>query len=107
MNLRPDQAREMLAEIFDDQKVNRVNFFCAKHGYKGPVKDRPEITPGLSCAECWKIFYLVEIVKTPPDERAQKLEELEEIMQEMNKLIETGKFDLIVNPHAEVSIGVE
>ena len=102
--LRDDQVRAMLDEIFDDQKINRVNFFCAKHGYKGPVKDRPEITPGLGCADCWKIFYLVELVKTPPDERGQKLEEIEEVMHDMVKMVEAGTFDFQPYDHAQIEI---
>lgn len=107
MALSDSQKKEMMDEIFDDQKINRVQFFCAQHAYRGPVKERPEIVPGFGCANCWKIWYLHEIATTPPDERRQKLEEIEEVMHSMIKMVESGKWDFEPYEHAEVEIGEE
>jgi hypothetical protein len=105
--LTDKQKKETLDELFDDQKVNRVRFFCSKHGYSGPVKERPEITPGLACANCWKVFYFHEIATTPPDERGQKLEEIEEVMRNMVSMVEKGTWDFEPYDHAQVEIGEE
>jgi hypothetical protein len=107
MAISEQDKEEMLAEIFDDQKINRVRFFCAKHAYQGPVKGQPEITPGLGCADCWKIFYLVELATTPPSERKEKLEELEEVLHKAVALFEANKWDIEMYPHAQIEIGNE
>lgn len=104
MALTDKQKSEMLAEMTDP---TRVQFFCPKHFYSGPVKGKPEFRPALSCTDCWKIWYFHEFATTPPDERRQKLEEVEEVLHKMVEMVEKGTWDFVPYDHAQVEIGTE
>lgn len=104
MALTDKQKEEMVAEAMDSQ---RVKFFCPEHFYSGPVKGKPEFKPGLDCANCWKIFYFYEFATTPPDERRQKLDEIDEVLHKMTEMVTAGKWDFEPYSHAQVEIGTE
>ena len=102
--LNDRQKYDMVMEAFDPQ---RVTVTCGKHMYFGPVKGRPEIKPNLGCADCWRVFYIHELADCPPDKRREKLEEIEEVMHQVVELVEKGKWDVNLLPHAHVEIGKE
>jgi hypothetical protein len=104
MALTDAQKRDTLKELFD---ATRITVKCGKHLYFGPVKERPEVTPMLGCADCWRVFYISEMATTPPDERRQKLEELEEVMHNMVAMVERGTWDFEPYEHAQIEFGVE
>lgn len=98
------EQEKLVAEAFDGQ---RVQFWCAKHNYFGPVKGKPEVVPGLSCPNCWKIFYIYEMMSTPPDKRREKLEEIEEVLHHVVESVEAGQWDFKPYEHAKIEIGKE
>lgn len=104
MALTDQQKKDVISEVFDDK---RVTLRCGKHSYFGPVKGKPEFKPTLGCVDCWKVFYVHEMATTPPDERRQKLEEIEEVLHNVVQLVEQGKFDFEPFAHAQVEIGKE
>jgi hypothetical protein len=104
VGLTERQQKELVQEAFDPE---RVKFYCAKHIYFGPVKNRPEVVPGLGCPDCWKIFFIHEMATTPPDKRQEKLDEIEEVLNHMVEMVEKGTWDLKLYPHAKVEIGKE
>jgi hypothetical protein len=95
---------DTLKELFNSE---RINIKCGKHLYFGPIKGRPEVTPMLGCADCWKVFYISEMASTPPGERRQKLEEIEDVLHRMTEMIDKGTWDFKPYDHAQVEIGVE
>lgn len=104
MTLTEQDKRDVLKEVFD---ANRVTLWCKEHNYLGPIKDRPEVTPHFGCPNCWKIFYIHELATTPPDKRAEKLAEIEEVMHKVVELVERGEWDVNIFPHAKIEIGRE
>jgi hypothetical protein len=104
MALTDKQKEEMLAEVFDTQKINVK---CGRHLYFGPVKGKPEIVPEMGCSDCWKVFFICEMASTPPDERRQKLDEIEEVLNHMVEMIIAGTWDLKLYPHAKVEFETE
>jgi len=104
MALTQKQVFDTLDELFDQ---NKVQLKCGKHLYWGPVKDKPEVTPMLGCSDCWRVFYVYELATTPPDERRQKLEEIEEVMHHMVEMVEAGTWDFKPYAHAQIEIGTE
>jgi hypothetical protein len=104
MALTEQQKTDMLSEIFDSAKIN---IKCGKHLYFGPVKGRPEITPALGCRDCWKVFYICEMASTPPGDRRQKLDEIEEVLNKMVEMIVAGTWDFVPYEHAKIEIGEE
>jgi hypothetical protein len=104
MPLTEQQKRDILSELFDSEKINVK---CGKHLYFGPVKGKPEIEPTPGCADCWKVFFICELASTPPDERHQKLDEIEEILHKMVEMIQNGTWDFKPYAHAKVQIGEE
>ena len=95
---------DTLEELFDSQKVN---IRCGTHNYFGPIKGRPEIIPVERCADCWKVWFISELATTPPSERRQKLDEIEEVLHNMIQMVENGTWDLKLYPHAQIEIGKE
>lgn len=104
MALTEQQKNQYLAEIFDEK---RVNLWCSKHNYLGPVKGRPEVKPASRCADCWKIWFIHELATTPADQRAKKLDEIEEVLRDMVQMVEAGTWDFEPYEHAKIEIGAE
>jgi hypothetical protein len=104
MALTSKQKEDVLREIFSSEKIQ---LRCGKHRYFGPIKGHPEVTPFMGCPDCWKVFFVSELASTPPDERAQKLDEIEEVLHKMVEMIEAGTWDLELYPHAQVEFGEE
>lgn len=90
-----------LKELFDAQ---RVNLYCAPHNYHGPVKGCAEIMPTIGCANCIKIFLISELATTPPSERRQKMDEIEEVLHHCIELDDKGQFDFKPYDHAQIEI---
>lgn len=90
---------------------NHLNLVCPIHSYYGPIGRNDQFQgarivpvrvrehPALGCANCIKIFYIFDILSVPPSERAQRFEELEEVMMKMIEHAEKGKFDFRANRH--------
>ena len=90
------QKGEILSELFDSEKINVK---CGKHFYFGPVKNNPKIVPAMGCPDCWKVFFICEMASTPPDERRQKLDEIEETLHKVVELVERGIWDFVPYEH--------
>lgn len=103
MPLTEKQTNDYLAEALDSQKVN---LYCKQHAYFGPSKTH-EAKPHRGCQQCWMVFYVHDIASAPPHQRAQKLEELEEVLHKVVELVDAGKWDVTINPHATVEFGTE
>ena len=101
MALSESDKTDMLMEALDPTKVI---LRCGKHDYFGPVKGFAEKKPQLGCSDCWRVFYMHEMANTPPDKRREKLEELEEVLHNVVQLVEQGKWDVVINPHATIKI---
>jgi hypothetical protein len=104
MALTDTQKNAMVMEVFD---TKRVTLTCSKHSYFGPVKNRPEFKPHLNCPDCWRVFFVHELSECPPDKRKEKLDEMEDVLHRVVELVEHGKWDVDIYPHAEISIGKE
>jgi len=98
MPLTEKQTTEFLSEALDSQKVN---LYCETHSYYGPSKNH-QAKPAKNCPKCWMIFYFHDIASAAPHQRKQKLDELEEVLHNVVELVEKGKWDVTINPHAKV-----
>ena len=101
MALTDQQKKEMLSEIFDSQKVQVK---CGKHLYFAGSKDAK---PALGCSDCWRVYFINELATTPPNERAQKLDELDEVIRKMVQMVEAGQWDLNLYKHPKIEFGTE
>lgn len=104
MALSEHDKTDMLMEVLDP---NKVTLRCGRHEYFGPVKGFPEKQPAVGCPDCWRVFYVHELASTPPDKRNEKLSELEEVLHNVVELVEKGKWDLELFPHAKIEIAKE
>lgn len=104
-----DKDKALLAdEHFDPRKVI---LGCPIHKYYGPtvakhvpgvMKKNPTLM-SLSCKTCWMVYYTVALSMIPPTDRAQRLEEMTEIVSDMNQAYEKGKWDFTPLAHPEVA----
>lgn len=104
-----DKDKAQLADERLDPR--RLNLVCPIHNYYGPIGRNDQFQgarivpvrfrehPALGCAACIKIFYIFDVLSVPPSERAQRFEELEEVMTKMVEHAEKGKFDFRANRH--------
>lgn len=104
MPLNERQQKEFLAEAMDSQKVQ---LYCGLHNYYGQSKSNPNVKPAKGCAKCWMIFYFHDIASAPPHMRKQRLDELEEVIHKATELAASGKWDIEINPHADIKIESE
>jgi hypothetical protein len=92
--------RALLAEVMDPTKVQ---LYCAQHFYFGP-STKAEVKPAKGCQRCWFVFYFHDIASTPPDKRAARMAELDEVLHKVVEEVEKGKWDFEPYRHAEISM---
>lgn len=104
--------REQLADERLDP--SRLNLNCPIHNYYGPIGRKDQFQgarivpahmrehPAIGCANCIKIFYIFDILSVPPSDRAQRFEELEEVMMKMIEQSEKGNFDFVAFRHPKI-----
>lgn len=95
--MTPEQ-KKYLEEVMDPQKVS---VYCGTHMYFGPSKNGVEAKPAQGCPKCWFVLYFHDIATTPPEQRAARLDELDEVVHKACELADKGKFDYEVNRHAK------
>jgi hypothetical protein len=91
MPLTKEQVNSLLSEQLSSE---RVNLYCAAHLYYGPSPKNPKAKPAVGCKNCWMVFYFKQLLDTPPDKRAQFLDELTETMHKVDELVRKGEWDL-------------
>jgi hypothetical protein len=92
--------RALLTEVMDPQKVQ---LYCALHNYFGP-STTVEMKPKQGCSRCWFVFFFHDIASTPPDRRAARLAELDEVLHKVVEEVERGKFDFEPYRHAKIEM---
>jgi hypothetical protein len=95
------EQNKILSEVMDPQ---RVQVYCATHNYFGPSKNGNEVKPGYNCPKCWFVLYFLDIASAPPDQRAAKLDELEEVLNKTVELVEKGKWDFEPYRHSKIQM---
>lgn len=98
------ESSKRLEEIMDPTKVV---VYCALHNYFGPSKDGAEVKPAQNCQRCWFVLYFHDIVSAPPEDRAQRMDELEAVVHKMCELADKGKWDYEPYRHAKIEIEKE
>lgn len=98
--MNKDQQKR-LEELLDPTKVT---IYCGLHNYFGPSKSGAEIKPTQGCGRCWTVMYLHDIANTPPDQRAERLDELEAVIHKMCELDAKGKWDYQPYRHSKIEI---
>lgn len=108
-----DKDREQLS----DEKLDprRLNLQCPLHNYLGPIGRNDQFQgariipvhvrehPAIGCAQCIKIWFIFDILSVPPSERAQRFEELEEVMTKMVEQADKGNFDFVAFRHPRIT----
>lgn len=93
---------KLLEEVLDP---NKVSIYCGTHNYFGPTKPgQPEVKPGQNCPKCWTVLYLHDIATTPPAQRAQRLDELEEVIHKATELAARGMWDYEPLRHSKIEM---
>jgi hypothetical protein len=101
----------------EDEKFDPVRAYpcCPLHGYYGPYRKNDQFRgamvvpavirehPVLGCANCIKVYWLCDIASVPPSQRAERFEELEEVMHKMLEQAEKGLFDFTAFRHAQIT----
>lgn len=103
MPLTEQERGDFLSEALDSKKVQ---IYCKLHNYFGPSKTA-EVKPNKGCAQCWMVFYFYDIATAPPHTRAQRLDELTEVVHKAVELAQSGKWDINIDPHANIKIESE
>lgn len=104
MSMTPKEQADYLEQALDPRKLS---MYCGLHKYYGPSKTNKEIKPHKNCARCWFVFYVHDMVSTPPHHRAERLEALEEVLHHAAELDDKGQFDFKPYLHPKVEIGSE
>jgi hypothetical protein len=100
--------RDKKAMVEEALDPNKLNFWCKKHNYFGPIKGDPNKSkPFMGCSDCWMIFYIHEMASCPPEKRYEKLQEIEEVLNQVVEMVEKGTWDFAPYDHAQVEIGQE
>jgi len=105
--LTEDAKLKALEDILDPQKVQ---VYCADHGYHGPHKIssgssmKLQGMPARGCPKCWFVFFLMDIARTPPTERQARLDELEEVVRKCCEMADKGEFDFTPFDHPRIQI---
>lgn len=96
--MTPEQTK-YLEEIMDPQKVQ---VYCGTHNYFGPSKPGGvEVKPAEGCPKCWFVLYFHDIATAPPETRAQRLDELEEVVNKSCELAARGNWDYVPYRHSQ------
>jgi hypothetical protein len=102
---------QLADEKFDPKRAYPC---CPLHNYYGPVGKNDQFQgarivpihvrehPYMGCKYCIKVFYICDIASVPPSQRAERFEELEEVLTKLYEKAERGQFDFRVNRHAEL-----
>lgn len=98
--MTPEQSNR-LAEIMDP---NKVTVYCGLHSYFGPSKNGVETKPMQGCSRCWTVLYFYDIVNTAPERRAERLEELTEVLHKVTEMADKGTWDFEPYRHSKVEI---
>jgi len=100
MGLTNAQKEQLLAEVWDERKVQLV---CERHpGYGGPPAK-----PVSGCKSCWQVYWWRTLVKMPPDERKEWLAKIYETLRYMVELVEKGQWDYSPFAHPEITFTKE
>jgi hypothetical protein len=99
--LLTDKDKDLLKdEHFDPRKIL---VGCSQHFYYGPSKIK-EVHPAQGCKQCWMTYFLHDLSNVPPSERAQRFDEIEEVVRNLNQMVETGKWDFKPFKRPEIEI---
>lgn len=105
-----EKDKQLLAdEKFDPRKVILA---CPLHSYFGPETGksagialvRKTGKMDAACKTCWMVYYTCALSMVPPSERAQRLEEMTEVVRDCNQAVEQGKWDYEPLARPEVHI---
>jgi hypothetical protein len=100
--LLTDKDKALLTnEMFDPRGMMVC---CATHQYYGPTK-LVKSHPATGCKQCWMVYFLHDLASVPPSERAQRFDEIEEVVRNLNQMVESGKWDY--KPFARPDIKIE
>lgn len=83
----PRQAEDLLSEVMDKEKLT---LFCGKHTYI--ASSIPPTAQG--CKSCWECYYWYMIASTPPHLRAERLNQIEEMVAHAVEVVEKHEFDV-------------
>lgn len=99
------EKQKFLEDLLDPDKVQ---VYCKDHMYFGPIKiggiGSHSARPGKGCAKCWFVYYLVDLARTPANQRQERLDELEEVIHHVVEAVENGTWDFEPLEHAEIQI---
>lgn len=96
------EQQDYLNEVVDPQKVA---LYCGTHMYFGPSKaGTVGEKPHMGCPKCCFVMYFHDLATTPPDKRAQRLDELDEVLHKVVEEVEAGRWDFQALRHAEVKV---
>ena len=98
LNLTSKQQDAWLDEL-TGQEVTTVA--CERHMYMGAGE------PTRGCADCWFVYYMHLLAKTPPHMRQQRLVELQGIVHRAAELDSKGKFDFQPFPYPIIKTSKE
>jgi hypothetical protein len=79
---------------------------CPTHQYYGPSKVS-DIQPTIGCKQCWLTYYFHDVLSVPPSERQHRMEEIFEVVSNLNRMYETGKWDYTPNPDNKVELSYD
>jgi hypothetical protein len=95
---------KLLADALDPDKVQ---IYCKDHMYFGPSSNNQNLTvkPKMNCPKCWFVYFLIDIGRTPPDQRYARLQELTEVVHHLCEAADKGTFDFepYDRPHVEIT----
>lgn len=83
--MNQSDQEQVIREALDTEKIQLV---CKKHNYLGGKM--PPKTSG--CKDCWYAFYVWDLATTPPSQRQQRLDELEEVIHHAIEYEQKGQF---------------
>lgn len=102
MALISDRDKELLSdEQFDPRKLMLC---CHQHFYFGPSPNT-KVSPVHGCKECWMVYFLHDLCTVPPSQRAQRMEEMVEVVRNLNQMYESGQWDF--KPYAAPKVEIE
>lgn len=96
--MTPEQSNR-IEELMDP---NKVTLYCGIHNYFGPSKGGVQVKPALGCPRCCMVMYFYDIVNTAPERRAERLDELTEVLHKVAELSAKGKWDFTPYEHAQI-----
>jgi len=96
-----ESQQKKLDELLDPTKVT---LYCGLHNYFGPAKNGVETKPAQGCPRCWTVLYFHDIANAPPDQRAERMDELEAVVHKMCEMAAKGKWDYEPYRHAKIEI---